>query len=145
MVHPAEQFFSIEHPLSGYVAIKVEDADEQKLSVSLTAPQCFVGDARTGMIHSSLATLVLDSVMGGAVMGALGRMQPIATVGLTVQHLRRPLSGEQLRCQVWLSGIESEMAHVAGELHSAAERKILSTATGIFMIGTRSVPLGVRV
>jgi acyl-coenzyme A thioesterase PaaI-like protein len=141
--HPAERFFSSAHPLSTYLSVTFEGVENGVLTVSFTAPPQFVVDGET--IHSGLATLILDTAMGGAVMGSLDKIQPIATTGLTVQHMRRPRSGERLRCKARVEGIHSEMAHVSGSLLAGDSGEILSTATGTFMIGTRAKPLGVRV
>jgi acyl-coenzyme A thioesterase PaaI-like protein len=143
-VHPAERFFSSAHPISKFLTIDAYEADDRSLTVRFKAPSAFVEIAASGRIFSGLATLVLDTILGGAVMGSLKQLQPIATVGLTTRHMRRPKSGEALACSARVVGTHAGMAHVTGEL-TAADGEILSTATGVFMIGTRAKPLGERV
>lgn len=142
--HPIELFFSSQHPISRHLGVRVLAVEDRTLSVAVEAGDCFLADAETGEMHSGLASLVLDTVFGGAVMGTLDRLQPIATIGLTTQHLRRPARGEGLVCRARMQGIHDDVAHVTGHLESAATGEVLSTATGSFMIGTRSKPLGVR-
>ncbi len=61
---------------------------EGVLSVELEATPEYVADEATGALHSGFATLALDTVMGGAVLGSLDKIQPFATAGLTSQHMR---------------------------------------------------------
>jgi acyl-coenzyme A thioesterase PaaI-like protein len=142
-IHPAERFFSSAHPLSSYLPVKFEGVEDGVLTISFTAPQQFVVHGEN--LHSGLATLILDTAMGGVVMGNLDKIQPIATAGLTVQHMRRPAAGEKLQCKAWVEGMHAGMAHVSGRLLAGDSGEVLSTATGTFMIGTRAKPLGVRV
>jgi acyl-coenzyme A thioesterase PaaI-like protein len=143
--HPAQTFFSSAHPISEYLSIAFLGVDNHVLTAALEGPVAFIEDEGTGRLHSGLATLVLDTVMGGTVMGEMGRIQPIATAGLTTQHMRRPFAGEALLCRSRFEGMYHDMAHVSGQLIAAASGEILSTATGTFMLGTRAKPLGPRV
>jgi acyl-coenzyme A thioesterase PaaI-like protein len=144
-MHPIERFFSSGHPLSSYLQIRRYDAEGGNVTVHFEAPPAFIAGADGKTLHSGLATLILDSVLGGAVMGALEKIQPIATVGLTTQHMRRPVVGEKLRCSAHVEGFHQGVAHVTGRLVSEADGQTLSTATGTFMIGTRATPIGERV
>ena len=142
--HPAERFFSANHPVSRVLDMTFEGVENRVLTVSLSAPPAFATDDKTNVCHSGLATLVLDTVMGGTVMGEMAVIQPIATAGLTAQHLRRPKVAERLLCEARYEGEHEDIAHVSGRLIAAETGEILSTATGAFMIGTRSKPLGAR-
>lgn len=142
--HPAEIFFSSNHPISSYLNLRFMGVEDHVMTAGFEVPEDFVVDHASGTVHSGLATLVLDTVLGGAVMGELDRLQPIATVGLTTQHMRRAMLGETLLCKARFEGIHQDMAHMSGKLVTAATGEILSTATGTFMIGTRSKPLGAR-
>ncbi len=144
-IHPAQRFFSAAHPLVVCLSLRFLEGDHEKLSVAVTAPDAFLVDDQSGEMHSGLSTLLLDTVMGGLVLGAIEVLQPIATTGLTTQHLRRPRRGEELLCKAHCEGIHSDMAHITGQVIAADTGEVLSTATGLFMIGTRSKPLGMRV
>lgn len=142
--HPAERFFSSDHPISRFLTIDAYEFDASSLTVRFNGPPAFVEDEASGRLHSGLATLMLDTILGGAVMGSLKQLQPIATVGLTTRHMRRAKAGEALACSARVVGEHAGMAHVTGELSARADGEILSTATGVFMIGTRAKPLGER-
>lgn len=143
-LHPLQRFFHSGHPISQFLKIDFEKAEGRTVSVLAEASEAFVSDPASGTIHSGFATLILDSVMGGSVMAQLDPIRPIATAGLTTQHLRRPQKGEMLRCEVVFQGIHADMAHMNGCITNADTDEILSTATGTFMIGTRAKPLGAR-
>lgn len=143
--HPAEIFFSSKHPITTFLKMQFAGVDDDVLTVELEAPAGFGDGGDAGRTHSGLAALVLDTVMGGAVLGKLEEIVPIATAGLTTQHMRRAKVGEKLRCIARYQGTHADMAHMTGELTSSETGELLSIATGSFMIGTRSVPLGPRV
>lgn len=143
--HPAALFFSANHPISRYLEIKFVGVKDQVLTASLAGSPAFVEDPSTGRLHGGFATLVLDTVMGGTVMGEIGEVHPIATVGLTTRHRRRPLVGEKLVCHSKFEGQHDQIAHLSASIIAEESGEILSSATAIFMLGTRAEPLGSRV
>lgn len=140
----AELFFSARHPIIALLRVRLVAMRERWVEVTLEGSAKFVADPASGRLHSGFATLALDMVMGGAVMGSLEKIQPIATAGLTAQHMRRPQVGEKLVCRASCDGIVHDVAHVSAQLLAAKTGEVLSTATGSFMIGTRAKPLGDR-
>ena len=145
ILHPAQRIFTSEHPVTKTLDVEFLGVADGVLSVSFIAPASMVSDTQSGLVHSGLTTLILDTVMGGVVMGEMDPVQPIATTGLTVQHLRRPLAGEKLLCRAKVEGMHADVAHVTGRLVTEDDGELLAAATGSFMMGTRSKPLGVRV
>lgn len=143
--HPAALFFSASHPISGYLEIKFIGVIDNVLTASVAGSAAFVEDRSTGRLHSGFATLVLDTVMGGTVMGEIGEIQPIATVGLTTRHMRRPHSGEKLLCHSIFEGQHDQMAHLSARIIAEESGEVLSAATAVFMLGTRAEPIGPRV
>ncbi|MCF6320583.1 MAG: PaaI family thioesterase [Rhizobiaceae bacterium] len=79
--------------------------------------------------------------MGGCVMGSLDKIQPIATVNLSIQHLRQPVLDEVLICSAQVEGLENQIAVVTGKVTSFEDNLVLASAVGSFMIGTRAKPL----
>ena len=143
--HPAARFFSASHPISEYVDISFTGVSDNILTASVLASSAFVEDPVSGRLHSGFCTLVLDTVMGGTVMGEIGEIRPIATVELTTRHRRRPIAGEKLLCRSKFEGQHNQMAHVSSQIFVEETGETLSTATAIFMLGTRAEPLGPRV
>lgn len=144
MVHAIQAFFSSGHPISTYLSLEFLGIEDHALSIATKVPEQFVANRQTGEVHSGFATLLLDTVLGGAVLGEIEELQPIATVGLTTQHMRRAVKGEKLVCRAKLEGMHNGIAYMSGLVMAAETGEVLSTATGTFMIGTRAKPLGAR-
>lgn len=138
--HPIQVFFSSHHPLAARVEADFEGSAGNTVHVSLKATADLVADMKTGKLHSGFATIVLDSIMGGAVMGTLKQLMPIATVGLSVNHLRKPVAGETIRGKAVCVSHHNSLAYVTGELIDENDQPI-AIATGTFMIGTRSTSI----
>jgi acyl-coenzyme A thioesterase PaaI-like protein len=143
-ITPVERFFTSYHPANATLNVRYLGFSDGVLAVELEASPDFVADPATGALHTGFATLALDTVMGGAVLGSLEKVQPFATAGLTSQHMRRPVAGEKLICRAKCEGIHSDIAHMSAQL-ATADGEVLSIAAGTFMIGTRAKPLGSRV
>lgn len=141
--HPIELFFSERHPLSRHVKASFTGSRGDTVRVSVEAPAAFVGEISSGTLHSGFATIVLDSIMGGAVMGVLTKITPIATVGLSCHHLRRPKQGEKLRGEAVCRRVHNDLAYVTGELRTETG-EVLAFASGTFMTGTRATPIRER-
>ncbi len=141
MKHPAQIFFSQAHPTFAIFETEFIKTTPELLVIRFVAQEEFVENANSGELHSGFCTLLLDSVMGGAVMGSLGKLQPIATINLTTQHSCRPLLGDKVICSGKVERIEQEIAIVSGQLICDRTKKTHATALGSFMIGTRGIPL----
>jgi len=141
MPHPAPIFFSSAHPLFSLFDIKFLETQPNYLSLKIIAQKEFVECEKTGRLHSGFCSLILDSVMGGSVMGSLDRIQPIATVNLTTQHTRQAVLGEALVCSARVETIENQIAVVTGKVVCCEKSGALASAIGSFMIGTRAMPL----
>ena len=78
--HPIEQYFSFKHPLTQFLPMEYVGLEDGLLTMNIDVPGHFVAEPATGAVHSGFATLVLDTVLGGAVLGHIKLSQPIATV-----------------------------------------------------------------
>jgi len=138
--HPIDLFFSEAHPLTAYVSPDFSGTSGSHVVFTLNAPDHFIQDSKTGELHTGFATIVLDSVMGGSVMGVMTEFKPIATVGLSVSHLRRPIAGEKITGEASCDGVYEGLAYVKGELRDG-DGEPLAIASGTFMIGTRATSI----
>ena len=141
MYHPAKMFFSKGHPLFSIFEVDFVETLPELLVLKFTALEVFSDRENPGHLHSGFSTLILDSVMGGAVMGSLDKLQPIATVNLTTQHTSRPAVDDVVLCSGRVESIENEIAIVTGQVTCAKTKAILASAIGSFMVGTRATPL----
>ncbi len=138
--HPIEMFFSHHHPLSAKLDASFEGSDGGTVKIRIVSPKAFVSGEAGDDLHSGFATIVLDSIMGGAVMGTLTQFMPIATVGLSMHHLRRPKADETLVGQAICVGVHNHLAYVTGELNGEDGEKV-AIASGTFMLGTRGTSI----
>ena len=141
MAHPAKLFFSSGHPLFSMFDVEYIHASPLKLSMKFIALKEFVDDVDTDHLHSGFSTLILDSVMGGSVMGALDKMQLIATINLSTQHSNRALLDEPILCTGQVENIKDQVAIATGQVICMKNSEMIANAIGSFMIGTRSTPL----
>lgn len=137
-MHPIQMFFSSHHPMARGLQADFSGSEGDTVKIAIHAPDVF--DGGNGRMHSGFATIVLDSIMGGAVMGTLEKMMPIATVGLSIHHLRKAEVGEAIVGGAVCTGVHNDLAYVTGELTTQDGEK-LAIASGTFMIGTRGTSI----
>lgn len=138
--HPIQLFFSGHHPLASKVNATFEGSKGGEVFVQIEAPDGLVHDVETGALHSGFSTIILDSIMGGAVMGTLKQLMPIATIGLSMHHLRRPIAKEHMTGKAICTSVHNDVAYVTGELFGE-NGDPLAIASGTFMIGTRGTSI----
>lgn len=139
--HFARQFFSSHHPLLSSMAFEFIQTTTDTVIVEICASEKFM--VETNRIHSGFATLVLDTVMGGVVLGSLTVPQPIATVNLTTKHLGDIFPEQWLTCTGTLILTRNDVAIVHGSIAPKDQKdNPVAIAHGSFMIGTRSTPAG---
>lgn len=138
--HPAQLLFTEKHPLTAELNMKFIPESEHVLRVEVEAPKSFA-DHKSEFVHSGFATLILDTVLGSCAIGNLEKMQPIATIKLTCNHLRRISIGTHVYCRATWNGEENTIAYISGEIRRMEDDVLMSSALGTFMIGTASRPL----
>jgi acyl-coenzyme A thioesterase PaaI-like protein len=138
--HPIQYFFSTHHPMCRFISADFTGSAGGKVLISAKTPSALEAEASGGVVHSGFATVILDSIMGGAVMGVLTKVQPIATIGMSVHHLRRPAIDEPILGWANCERIHNDVAYASGELKSA-DGEILAFGSGTFMLGTRGTSI----
>ncbi|SFH17123.1 uncharacterized domain 1-containing protein [Palleronia marisminoris] len=88
---------------------------------------------RTGRLHGGLATLLLDSAMGGTASLALDPdgSHPVVTLSLTTNYLAAGAPGDELIATARIQGGGRKVKYVDGTL-ATADGRIIATATGVF-------------
>ena len=140
--HASQLLFTSAHPLTTEFDLKFIECSDHVLVVSVVTPQSYASHVGAGHAHSSFTTLFLDTVMGSCVLGELDRLQPIATVNLSINHLERPEIGKVIVCRARFNGQVNDVAHVSSDLVYEENGALVATGSGTFMIGTRGRPLG---
>jgi acyl-coenzyme A thioesterase PaaI-like protein len=133
-------FFSSHHPLANKVQATFDGSIGGTVYVQIEATPDLVQRPSDNSLHSGFATIILDSIMGGAVMGTLKQLMPIATIGLSMHHMRRAIAGETLKGKAICTGTHNDVAYVTGELLGENGEPV-AIASGTFMIGTRGTSI----
>ena len=139
-IHPIQLFFSSHHPLARKVNATFEGSKGGTVMVEITATPDFVQNRKSGTLHSGFSTIILDSIMGGAVMGSMSKLMPIATIGLSMHHLRRASANETIKGKAVCVDVHNDVAYVTGELFGENGEPV-AIASGTFMIGTRGTSI----
>ncbi len=139
-IHPALLLFTDKHPLTASMNMQFLPEGENSLRVKVDAPESFA-DADQKHIHTGFHTLLLDTVLGSCAIGKLKQMQPIATIKLNCNHIRKVKIGEPLDCLATWNGEENSISYFSGDIRRRSDGVLVSTAIGTFMVGTASRPL----
>jgi len=140
--HPAKILFTSQHPLTSEFDLEFVGWEDHLLTVTVTAPQSFATTKNSKEAHTGFTTIILDTVMGSSVFGEMDKIQPIATIKLTTDHIRPAMIGEKIVCAARYDSEVEEIAYVSAEVRSQQDNSLIATALGTFMIGTRARPLG---
>ncbi len=142
MMRQARNFLAHEHSLFSTMNIEPVLIGRGKTSFGVDLPAAFAGP--DGRVHSSLLTIILDSMLGITVFTALEKLAPIATVNLRTDYLATPEAGKRAVCSATCIDISNEIARVNGELRLEDNNELLAVASGAFMVGTRGPAPGSR-
>lgn len=139
-LHPAQLLFTENHPLTASLNMKFLPETDEGLCVEINAPRSFA-EAGSNEVHTGFNTLLLDTVTGSCAIGKLEKMQPIATIKLNCNHMRKARVGEKLACTARWQGEKHGVSYVTGDIVSREDNDTIATSTASFMVGTASRPL----
>jgi uncharacterized protein (TIGR00369 family) len=93
----------------------------------------WVLDASTGVMHGAVITGMLDTLFGFSINVKLGRLQPMVTVDLRVDHLKPPAPGRDLLGGAVCYSMTDEFAFVRGAAYHDSPDDPVATGVGLFM------------
>ncbi|WP_411820653.1 PaaI family thioesterase [Hyphococcus formosus] len=136
MLSGARDWLLHEHSLFYSLDLKPILIGRNKATFSVHLPQDFL-DAN-GYVHGGLLTIIMDSIFGLAAFTALDEFNPIATINLRTDYLTNTKAGGRVICAAECIKLRGDVAYVVGDLRAEQTDEQVATATGAFMIGTRS-------
>jgi acyl-coenzyme A thioesterase PaaI-like protein len=142
MLRSARDFLAHEHSLFRSLDLKPILIGKGKATFSMALPASFCGP--DGTIHGGLYTIILDSIFGLAVFTTLEEIKPIATVNLRTDYLGAIAPGARAACAAECEAIRNDVAYVTGRLTAETDGRLLATASGAFMVGTKGPIKGMR-
>ncbi|WP_326539229.1 PaaI family thioesterase [Pseudorhodoferax sp.] len=106
----------------------------------------WLGDPARALLHPGPLIVLADSCCGLAVGTALTQRQPIATLDLRMDYLRRAGPGHDLHCETQCYRMTPNVAFVRGDIWQSARDQPVATVQAAFMLATparrQAVPSG---
>lgn len=101
-----------------------------------------VGDPATGVLHGGVVTTLLDSAGGGAVLSAIGKPIPLATLDLRIDYLRPSTPGRPIRAKVECYKSTKHIAFARGVAFEVHESDPVASMAATYMLRTQAVRRG---
>ena len=142
MLVQARELLAHEHSLFRSLNLEPLLIGNGKTSFGVDLPSDFA--AADGKLHGSLLTIIMDSIFGITVFTALDQMQPVATINLRSNYLQQITPGQRAICNAQCISVQGEIAHVDGDIRTEQGNTLIATASGAFMVGTKTSAKGSR-
>lgn len=105
--------------------------------MSLPWREDLVGNPDLGILHGGVITAVMDASCGAAVFMALDKPTAMATLDLRIDYLRPASRGETVFTRAECYKVTSNVAFVRCVAYHGDETRLIASAAGSFMLGTR--------
>ena len=130
----AKAFFGTNHPLFNMFNISVGAVSDGH--AEMTMPFSEQLSDRKGSLHRGALVTLLDTTCGLSIFSSWRSLEPIATIDLRVDFLRRIPSAVGLKAIVDCIGRTDTVAFITGRAVAEDSGELLATVTGSFAIGT---------
>lgn len=141
MMEAARQMIEREHGMFAKVQLRATRIARGEASFNLTPTEEFTdGD----FVHGGIFTILLDTILGYTVWTRLDQFTPIATINLKTDYLGSIEPGIRITCSAVCEVIEDDIAYCIGRATCRDSGKLLATAAGTFMVGTKGNTSGSR-
>ena len=124
-----------EHSLFKSLNLEAHEISRGRTLFSLDISEEFGG--APGKAHSSMLSIIIDSIFGVTVFTALEELKPIATINLKTEYIEDAMIAERLTCEADCIAVRNDVAYVNGNVKRKSDQTVLAFATGAFMVGTR--------
>jgi uncharacterized protein (TIGR00369 family) len=118
--------------------MQIVDVGPDGASVDLPYRPEFLGDPERGLIHTGIITAVIDTTCGVALLGALGRFEPIATLDLRVDYLRPARPGATLHTRAQCYRLTRHIAFLRAWAWQDDEAQPVAVSQSTFMRSSHS-------
>lgn len=119
----------------GLEVIKLERA---RAWIRLPYADKLVGNPETGVLHGGAISAAMDAACGTAVFQALPRRMTIATLDLRIDYHKLGTPHREIVIHTHCFKVTRNVAFVRGVAYHDSEDDPIATATGTFMLGTRT-------
>jgi uncharacterized protein (TIGR00369 family) len=119
----------------GLVILSLERAHAR---IRLPYSEKLVGNPETGVLHGGAISAAMDAACGTAVFQALPRRMAIATLDLRIDYVKLGTPRRDVVIHTHCYKVTRNVAFVRGVAYHDDEDDPIASATGTFMLGTRT-------
>ncbi|CAN7747466.1 thioesterase family protein [Pseudorhodoferax sp. LjRoot39] len=131
-----QRVFVARTPQMADIGLAITAADQGRAAMRLPDRPDWVGDPARGLLHPGPLIVLADSCCGLSVVTALAERQPIATLDLRMDYLRRAGPGQDLHCETHCYRMTPSVAFVRGAVWQADPGQPVANVQAAFMLAT---------
>lgn len=136
-----DQGFTQAVPHNRALGLRFIDFADGQATILLPFAAHLVGNPEIGVLHGGAVTSLLDATCGAAVFMKLQSPEPIATLDLRIDYLKRGEPRRDLRCKAHCYKVTRHVAFVRGIAYHDDESDPIAAASGSFIIQGRGRPI----
>ncbi|MBI3204411.1 MAG: PaaI family thioesterase [Myxococcales bacterium] len=136
-----DQGFTQAVPHNRALGLRFVDFADGEATIVLPFADHLVGNPERGVLHGGAVTSLLDATCGAAVFMKLQSPEPIATLDLRIDYLKRGEPRRDLRCKAHCYKVTRHVAFVRGVAYHDDESDPIAAASGSFIIQGRGRPI----
>lgn len=121
-------------PLNRALGLRLVATGAAEATCTLPYAASLVGDPETGAVHGGAITTLVDVACGSAALLRVGRLRPIVTLELRVDHLRPSRPGQALSARGECYALTPSVAFVRALVHDGDETDAVAFAQGTFSL-----------
>lgn len=123
-------------PQMADIGLTITAARAGRAAMCLPDRPDWIGDPARALLHPGPLIVLADSCCGLAVITALADRQPIATLDLRMDYLRRAGPGADLYCETECVRMTPNVAFVRGTLWQSEREQPVASVQSAFMLAT---------
>lgn len=126
------------------LGLTVLEAGPERVLLRLPWDDDLLGDTARGLLHGGVATMLLDTACGSAVLPALPEPEVCPTLDLRVDHYRPGVTGQALYVEARVVSVTASVVFTEGRLWQDAERPVARGVANFMRLGARNTPTGFK-
>jgi uncharacterized protein (TIGR00369 family) len=131
-----QRLFVARTPQMADIGLEITSADKGRAAMRLPDRHDWIGDPGRALLHPGPLIVLADSCCGLAVATSLSERQPIATLDLRMDYLRRAGPGQDLHCETHCYRMTPSVAFVRGAVWQADPDQPVANVQAAFMLAT---------
>lgn len=120
--------------------MRITELSTQGATVLLPFREDWLGDVQRQIIHTGIIATLVDSACGAAVLAAMERYEPIATIDLRLDYLRAARRDLTLHCRAECQRLTASIAFAHATVWQDRIDEPVAIAQGAFMRSSARKP-----